>query len=417
MDLVDFAQYARLTDDEPGIGGTIKNRPDDFLVDELPLYPPEGEGDHLYLVVEKRQRLTTDVVRLLAKHFKVPPTAVGYAGLKDKHAITRQAFTVEHADPDAAGAFEDARIRILGVDRQQRKLKRGHHAGNRFSIVIRDVDPTAVLSAKRALDRLEQEGVPNYFGEQRFGYRRNNHRLGRLLLLEQWRDFLDEMLGRPIEDESPAARQARQAYEEGDYKLALATWPTVHRFERQAVGPLSRGAPAHDAVHGIDAAQRSLLLSAFQSALFNQVVDRRLRDGTFATIQPGDVPFEHDSRRIFAVDEDPDALADAQRRYDAREVSPTGPMWGAKMKRAKHDVDALDLAVLEEAGVEPEHLARGEYQPDGLRRSLRMLIADPDCASGVDEHGPYVKVRFELGRGCFATTVLREIMKTDAPTP
>lgn len=412
MNLIDFSQFAYLTPDDPGIGGSIKQRPDDFLVDEVPLYPPEGEGDHLYLIVEKRRRLTTDVVRLLAKHFRVPPTAVGYAGLKDKHAITRQAFTIEHADPDSAGAFEDEHIKILGVDRQRCKLKRGHLAGNRFSICIRDADPTTVLRAKRILDRLDREGVPNYFGEQRFGYRRNNHLLGRQLLLGQWQAFLDTMLGQPDEHESEPAQAARQAYDEGDYKRALQLWPTVHRFERQAVGPLSRGAPPQDAINGIDATQRSLLVSAFQSAIFNRVIDRRLREEKFGAILQGDVAFEHESRHIFPV-ENP---ADVQPRYNAQELSPTGPMWGPKMKRAKGEVDDIDRQALEETGVTLEDMADGEYQPDGLRRPLRMLIRDPDVAAGVDEHGNYVKVRFELGRGCFATTVLREIMKNhDTP--
>ncbi len=411
LEQIDLGALAYLTGDAAGIGGRIKVRPEDFLVDEVPLYPPSGSGEHLYLVVEKRRRLTTDITRLLAKHFGVKPQAVGFAGLKDKHAITRQAITVHGADPDKAATFEDDYIKILAAERHRNKIKRGHLAANRFVIKVRDVQPTQVLIAKRLMDRLAKSGVPNYLGEQRFGYRRNNHVLGRLLLLGRYEAFLDIMLGQPIADEAPHAQAARAAYDQGELQQALERWPTVHRFERQAIGPLSRGATPEQAINGIDRTQLTLLVSAFQSEVFNRVLDRRVREGTIGQFKVGDIAFKHDSRGLFDVED----VAAEQPRCDAHEISPSGPMWGPKMKMPAGAVLEIEREALRATGVNEAQLAdAGQYTPDGSRRSMRMLVADPDVSGGVDEHGAYVRLAFELSRGCFATTVLREIMKTDA---
>ncbi len=404
---VDPARLSYLTDDEPGIGGRIKRRPEDFLVEEIPLHEPAGEGSHLFITVEKRRRLTTDIVRILGQHLGISRKQFGYAGLKDKHAVTRQCFTIENADPDKLATFEDDHIRILDVTRHRHKLQRGDMAGNRFVIKVREVDAARVIHARRIMDRLAREGAPSFYGEQRFGYRLQNHELGRLLLLEQWQEFLDMLLGAPREADSPPAQQARQAYEDGDYKRALELWPTVHRFERQAVGPLSRGAPPFDAVNGIDSTQRFLLISAFQSAIFNRLLDQRVRDRQLGMVQEGDIAFEHETRRCIAVHDIPPM----QQRCDAGELSATGPIWGRRMQRAKGEVDQREREALRETGIEPEVFHDGAYQPDGNRRALRMLLKDVHTSGGADEHGPYVRVCFQLPRGCFATTVMREVMK------
>lgn len=406
MKAIHPADLAYFTADLPGIGGTLKNRPEDFLVDEVPAYGPAGQGDHLYLIVEKRKRLTTDVVRYLAKHFGISPKAIGFAGLKDKHAITRQAFTVEHADAKLVDAFEDEHIKILMADWHKNKIKRGHLRGNRFVIKVRDVDPTAVLKAKPILDQLIEHGAPNFLGEQRFGYRFQNHELGRLLLLGDFQGFLDMMLGDPHESDRDILQQARAAYDAGNYHAAIELWPTVHRFERQAVGPLSRGASPEHAVNAIDATQRHLLVSSCQSAIFNNVLHRRLIEGNYQLLE-GDLAFKHDSRAIFHVED----IEAEMPRYLAQQISPSGPMWGRKMQKPTGAALEWETQALADAQLDESHFTQGKYTPDGSRRSMRMPVADASVSGGVDEHGNFVKVAFELSRGCFATTVMREIMK------
>ena len=411
MDGSAVEQLAYLTAGVPGIGGRLKQRPADFVVDEVPLFQPAGAGDYLLVRAEKHRRLTTDVARFLAEHFDVPREAVGFAGLKDKHAITRQNFTIEGGDPDRAATFQNTHVRIVDVDRDERPLCRGKLKGNAFNIRIRDVDPSRVIHARRVLDTLVERGAPNYTGEQRFGYRRENHLLGRHLLRGEYRAFLDRMLGMPQETDKPKSKRARELYEQGELHAALEAWSKVHRFERQALGPLTRGAPPGDAVNGIDLTQRELLISSFQSEVFNRLLHQRVSAGTLSTLELGDLCFKHTTRGVFEVYD----VDREQPRCDGHEISPTGPMPGWRCTQPGGEIAAREAAALAETGVTHADLAEGDYTAEGSRRALRMLVTHPDISAGVDEHGAYIRVGFELSRGCFATTVTREIMKPPPP--
>lgn len=421
------ADLAYLTPAIGGIGGVIKERPEDFLVEEQPLYQPAGHGEHLYLFIEKRGVTTSDVVRRLAKAFRVGKSDVGYAGFKDKHAVTRQHFSVYLPDPahdqELLQNVETPAIKLLWIARHANKLRRGHHAGNRFVIRIRQVEPTAVVRAKRVLDYLQTHGAPDYVGEQRFGYRKENHELGRLLLLGRDQELLDLMLGRPGESDFAPARAARQAYDRRDYAAALDAWPHHHRPERQALDALRQGKSPRQAVMGIDATHRNFLVSAMQSAAFNRVLDHRIRAGLFDKLVAGDLAWKHDSRAVFAVDQATANLENAPGgRVEKLQVSPSGPMWGASMIKPAGQVLAWEVQALEELGLsESDLLAPGTpgspgnpASAPGSRRPMRTILIDPDISGGVDEHGPYVRLSFELPRGSFATVILREIMKSDA---
>lgn len=408
-----------LTAEMPGVGGVIKQRPEDFLVEEQPRYEPCGEGEHLYLLIEKTGMTTADAVRAVAKAFRIGRRSVGYAGLKDKHAVTRQHLSVHlpgPADDDAhltARLDDHPRLKVLWAQRHANKLKRGHLAGNRFVIRLRDLAPTDVIRAKTILDELARRGVPNYVGEQRFGYRHNAQEVGRLFLIGRYRDMLDEMLGRDGTNELETLTEARRHYRAGDYARALEHWPRSLRYDRQALDALSKGQAPDDAARSIDRTQLEFLASAFQSAVFNDVLGRRLHDGTFDRLMPGDLAFRHDNRACFAVD---DATAEQENgpggRVGAFAVSPSGPMWGAAMTRAAGAVDAMELAALHAYGITLEQLGGCDgIAAAGERRPLRIAIKDPDICGGVDEHGPYIRVAFELPRGSFATTVIDEISK------
>ena len=135
---------AYITADVPPVGGVLKQRDEDFFVEEIPLYEPCGEGEHQYLLVEKQGMSTLDLVRLLAKHFGVRREAIGFAGLKDKRAITRQVISVQTPGktPEDFPMLDHPRARVLWADLHANKLRRGHLAGNRFSIRARGVDRT-----------------------------------------------------------------------------------------------------------------------------------------------------------------------------------------------------------------------------------------------------------------------------------
>jgi tRNA pseudouridine13 synthase len=156
--------------DTPPLQGRLRSSPDDFVVEEILGYDADGKGEHALLWVEKRGANTDWVARELAKFAGVGQVAVGYAGMKDRHAVTRQTFSVQLAgkpDPDWS-MFPHAEVKVLAATRHSRKLKRGALRGNRFVLVLRDVAGDHA-AAEQVLERIAVRGVPNYYGEQRFG--------------------------------------------------------------------------------------------------------------------------------------------------------------------------------------------------------------------------------------------------------
>lgn len=411
------AELSYSTPDLPGVGGVLKQRPTDFVVDEQPLYQPVGHGEHLMLYIEKEGMTTIEVVRRLAKIFKVRRSDVGYAGLKDKHAVTRQHLTIYLPNPRYDAELVEkigfTPIRVLWATRHTNKIRRGHHGGNLFSIRIREVDPTHVVAAKAIFDELVKRGAPNYIGEQRFGFRQRNHLAGAAMLRGEYRRVLDILLGEPEGYESEALREARLHYMNGQYAQALEAWPRRLHHDRQALDALRQGLSDERSVKMIDVQQREFLVGATQSAIFNQVLDERLRSGKLHELVPGDLAWKHENGAVFSVDE---SIVEKENANDGRmrsiEVSPTGPMHGPDMMQPTAQPFESESRVLTSWGLRSEDFGKPPFRMHGSRRPMRMAIGRPDISAGVDEHGPFIRVAFELAGGCFATTLLREIMKT-----
>jgi tRNA pseudouridine13 synthase len=405
-----------LTEGVPGTGGVIKQRPEDFLVDEMPLYQPCGSGEHLYMLVQKRELSTFDAVDIIARHFGVRRDAVGFAGLKDKHAITRQVFSVHvpGKTPEDFPMLRHERLGVMWVDRHANKLRRGHLKGNRFSIRIREVSPGAVVHAARTLRELKAKGVPNRVGEQRFGLLGNNHLVGSAILRGDFQRACDLLLG-PDPAHPEVNPEARAHYAAGRFAEALDALPRNARAERAALARLSHGALPRNAIMAIDENALAFFVSAAQSAVFNATLDGRLKAGTFGMLGAGDVAMKLDNRATFLVDESAAANPETAARLERFEISPTGPFWGPEMRRAEGDIDRLELETLASFGLTPETfgLAPGRVSRlvEGERRPLRVPLIDPEIEAGVDEHGAYIRCAFELPRGCFATVVMREVIK------
>jgi tRNA pseudouridine13 synthase len=214
-----------LTADLPGIGGRIKVQLDDFEVEEIPQYTPCGEGDHLYLWLEKRDMSGEYLVRQLGKRLNVRPDDIGTAGLKDRHAVTRQWVSVPKIAEAQLPHAEGDGIRILNVSRHTNKLRPGHLRGNRFRILIRDC--TQLERIEPIIAHLREQGLPNVYGPQRFGHEGETAENGLRMI----------------------------------------------RGERLNAPPF----------------RLKLYLSALQSLLFNDYVMRRIADGFFRQVLDGDV--------------------------------------------------------------------------------------------------------------------------------
>jgi tRNA pseudouridine13 synthase len=301
-----------VTADLPGSGGTLKQSPEDFRVDEIPAYAPCGEGPHLWLQVEKRGRTTRDVVREAARLLGVQERDVGVAGLKDRHAVTVQWLSFPVAKgPDPASLGGDG-WRVIAASRHGNKLRTGHSRGNRFGIVVRGGDPGA---ARAAAGALAVRGLPNFFGAQRFGADGKNADLGRAILRG---------------DDDPEARRASR-----------------DRFLRR------------------------LALSAWQSLLFNRWLAERMQDGLLARALPGDAMKKLDSGGVFACE---DPAAD-QPRVERFEISPAGPMFGHALRPAGGEAGERETRILAADGVSAADLARGGGETEGTRRAARIPVA------------------------------------------
>lgn len=407
-----------LTDDLPGIGGLLKQRDDDFLVEEIPAYQPCGQGEHIYLFVQKKGLSTQNMVQMLARHFRVPISAVGYAGLKDRHAITRQVVSI-HAPgkvPEDFPSIKDDRIAVLWSDLHSNKLRRGHLLGNRFSIRVRGVALRAIFDAKKTLARLEALGVPNRVGPQRFGLLGNNHLVGRALLLGQHQEALDLILGpAEVPGLSEANTHARACYAAGDFAGALEATPRTMLTEQRLLRALAQGHSPKQACARIDPLALGFYISATQSAIFNRILDGRLSAGTLAQLLPGDLAYKHDNGAVFPITDAELADPDVARRLAKGEIAPSGPIWGPAMPRAALGIDQAELAALATLDLTPERIDLPMRSADapGKRRPLRVPITHTDLEAGGDEHGLYIRLAFDLPPGAYATVVMQEIMKTN----
>ena len=248
----------------PPARALLRAEPEDFQVREILGFTPEGSGQHRMLWVEKRDLTTEQVARALARLAGVAPVAVGYAGLKDRRALTWQWFSIDlagRAEPDWS-ALDLSGARILEVHPHRRKLARGALRGNAFRIRLRDVRGDREAVARR-LDRLARGGFPNYFGEQRFGHHGDN----------------------------------------------------VERARAWFAGRL-RPRGRH---------QRGLLLSSARSLLFNRLLAARVADGSWNRLLSGEAPMLEGRRAVFRL-QWPDA--ESRARCRRLEIHPTGPLWG-----------------------------------------------------------------------------------------
>jgi tRNA pseudouridine13 synthase len=395
-----------------GTGGVIKSQPDDFVVEEIPLYEPCGEGEHLYLRIEKTSVSHGELMSCLRRHFHVKEVNIGYAGMKDKAAITRQTVSIHLLDDPPSVEIDHERINVLWARRHTNKIHRGHLRGNRFSIRIREVDPLSITAVKRCLDQLQQTGMPNYFGFQRFGYRCNNQILGAAIVRKDWQAMLDELLGATGTPFPEYQRERRELYDQGRYTEAARDWAAANRNELIASRSLRGGKSLHGVCHAVGQTPLAFWISALQSAIFNRVLDERLQQGTLLTLVEGDLAWKHDSRSVFAVtaaEMEGDVLA---RRLERFEISPSGPLCGSGMTRAAGSVDVVEIRALQATGVPLDALMQVGYGVHGARRAMRVPIANVELDSGVDEGGNFIHLAFDLPRGAYATVLLREIMRT-----
>jgi len=394
------------TPDLPGTGGRYKEHPCDFQVEEIPLYPCSGTGEHLYLWVEKEGITTRELLRQLAQRLDLNERDIGYAGLKDARALTRQQLSVP---ANRAARLDGLRLRqakILTTTRHGNKLRLGHLAGNRFSIRLQDTLPDGCRRAEAILQQLQMTGVPNRFGEQRYGSLGNSHLLGKFLLQKEYQSFCSEWLGDPQKISEPLWRRAAEAFRAGDLKLALELMPHRMRDEQHLLQELLRGKPIARTVLDLPRPLLRLFLSAYQSYLFNQLLEQRLP--RLGHLECGDLAIKHSNGACFRVK---DAMIE-QPRADRFEISPSAPLFGYKVLLAEGLAGEREgqLLTAEQLTLADWKLGAGMAMP-GERRPLRVPLGTARVAPA--DNG--LQLEFSLPKGSYATSVLYEVIKSTSP--
>ncbi len=402
-----LSQLPYLTSNLPGIGGIIKSSEADFIVEEIPRYEPCGEGTHVFFQIEKTGLTTLESIRRIARALGKKTRDIGYAGLKDARGITRQVLSIEHVDPQTVAQLDLPKITIVWTRLHTNKLKLGHQAGNRFEITIRDCIESPLQTAQPIIEILKSQGMPNYYGPQRFGMRGNNATIAAAIMKSDYTEAIACILGKPLPTDSDQIRQARMAYDNNDYETATGCWPPQCRDElRLCKTVVKAGGPNERVWKTIDQKIRRLYASAWQSEMFNRVVADRITQ--LAKLETGDVAWIHRNGACFSVE---DATAE-QPRCDSFEISPTGPMFGAKMKKPEGKPGLREQQLLENSGVTVDLKKTPDgIKLDGARRPLRVPVTDLSATEGTEEDKPYLKLTFSLPSGSYATSLIREISK------
>lgn len=400
-----------LTQELPGVGGVLRTRPEDFFVQEIPAYEPTGEGEHVLCEIQKLGISTFDAIDQIGRALNVNPREIGFAGMKDADAITRQHLTVPRVSPEALMAIQTPRLSVLSAAPHGNKLRLGHLKGNRFAIRLREVEPTNVVRLRPILNRLERDGMPNYFGEQRFGRRGDNDLLGSAILRADHDALIKLLLGTPSKTLDPSnVFEARRFFDQGDFESAMKKWPRSSGMERRVLARYMKTGSAFKAQMLIEPKLRRLWMSALQSRAFNDVVSARI--DSISKVMPGDLAYLHDRGACFSVEDE----AKEQARADAFEISATGPMIGYRMTLPAGEPLAIEQSVFDRYQLTREDFKRPTHdKAKGDRRPIRVKPTDTNLSAGMDEHGAHITVAFTLPAGSFATVLMRELMKNPAP--
>ncbi len=346
-----WADLPAVSGDIAGTGGSVRHEPEDFVVTEKPLYLPDGDGSHAYAWVEKRGLTTRDLVSAL-QGAGLEEKQIGVAGLKDKHALTQQWLSVPNRHAAAFEVLNEVEgVRVLERSRHKNKLGIGHLLGNHFRIRVRGAEPDAAERAQRVLGRLQAQGVPNYFGPQRFGRFGNNAVDGLKLVRGEW-------------------------------------VPGGHRLKR-------------------------FFVSALQSQLFNYGLKLRIGRGLYGRVLPGDWAKKHDTGGVFMVEDalvENERAArleiSATQPLYGKKVRVSGGEAGALEEevlthfglrwadfRSRKGSRRITRVVLSEAQVEPTEdgywlsffLPKGSFATNVLREVMKVEVDEPISSRDADE--------------------------------
>ena len=338
----------------------FKQSPRDFVVEEIPLYEFSGEGEHLILFARKKGLSTIEMIERIARYLGIKNKEIGYAGLKDKHAMTKQYISLHRKYEEAMEGFNFDGIKILSKTYHNNKIRIGHLKANRFYIKLKKVNPTSAAKIDEILKNIDKQGVPNFFGYQRFGSDGNNHIFGEKLAKGEARE------------RNPRVK-----------KLLINAYQS-HLFNLW----LSRRLEINSLVNSFEANELESLLNMPK----DEIEKMKAQSHPFKLIS-GDIMEHYPHGRLF----DYEGAEDDLKRFNKRDISVTGLLPGKKAR----------LATVEARAVEKDY--DDDINADGARRYA--WVYPSDIEGRFNQVEAQYELNFTLPKGSYATVLIEEIAK------
>lgn len=418
------------TTNTEGIGGTLKQQIDDFIVTEITNREEGDSGKQLILELTKRNWDMHHVIRDLSRKFGISQKRIGFAGTKDKRAVTTQKISIHNMTTHAVDGIhlKDVDLKVIG--RSNKPVKLGDLTGNKFKITVRDIDKgeneLQTQLQETTGEILKTGGVPNFFGIQRFGaIRPITHLVGKSIICGELEKAALAYIARSFPDESEKNKHVRDyVFNTRDYVWGLERYPLNLRYERSMMHHLVTDPDDFTGAFGIlSKSIRMLFVHAYQSYLFNRILCERVKEGLplNSTVEGDIVCFKNKdglpdiSRTEYVTSQNLNGMNNLLRR---RRAFVTAPLIGYNTEWASGQQGEIEHRIFEKSGVPIEGFKvplMPELASKGLRREI-ILHVQPGYAVSGDELNPgktKTILEFSLPKGSYATTLLREYMKVD----
>ncbi|MCK9374252.1 MAG: tRNA pseudouridine(13) synthase TruD [Sulfuricurvum sp.] len=341
----------------------FRQSPRDFVVDEIPLYPFSGEGEHLILHVRKKNLSTWQMVDIFSNHLGIKGRDIGYAGLKDKNAQTKQYISIPKKYEAALENFDHEGIKILDRLYHNNKIRIGHLKGNRFFVRLKKVSPVAATKISQALKLIKKQGMPNYFGFQRFGIGGENYKKGKAILEKTLKE---------------RNKKLSQFYVNAYQSFLFNDW-------------LSRRIEISKLIEGFGIDELSGVLPMIPK---EEIAVMKGQKHPFKLIH-GDVMMHYPYGKLFHYEEEGEIA-----RFEAHGTSISGLLSGKRATRA------VGIAGEIESGYDTIH--------EGIDGARRYGWIFPEEVEGeYKENEAWFELHFTLPKGSYATVLVEEIAKRE----
>ncbi|MFQ5800402.1 MAG: tRNA pseudouridine(13) synthase TruD [Candidatus Hydrothermarchaeales archaeon] len=365
--------------DTPGIGGVLRRRYEDFVVTEVPVEKAGWEnGEYTYFTLEKMGWDTIKAVSALSKTLGVSKKRFGFAGTKDRRALTRQRMAVWNIDIEKLRSIKIKDMRLYDFKKSYERITLGDLLGNEFLITVRDPELGSEEVIEECKGQLSKRGIPNYFGYQRFGVvRPNTHVVGKMLLKDDIKGAVLSYLGDFYEEEQEDAKAARKELKESmDFKEALKTFPKRLGYERTMLDYLYKNPTDFaGALRKLHKKLRQMFVHGYQSYIFNHILSRMIEN-----------------------------------EIDIKEAEI--PLFGYNSSFSKGPQGDMEREVLDEEGMTLPDFRVNSLPELSLKGAKRKARVETKIIHGPLEDGSH-RFKFFLPKGSYATTIMRDFMKTE----